>query len=133
MLFNTPEYFFGFLPVVVAVYFLLQKMQWSSVAKIWLVGTSLYFYAYWNPVYIFLIASSICVNYAVASGLPTVVLAALGQRFPEAHSSRPHVPHPPVDRRAGSRQRRKGVGGRRSKRLSERGEAILRAILVISE
>lgn len=66
MLFNSPEYFFVFLPIAVVVYYLLCRLGMSRMAKVWLVGSSLYFYAYWNTVYIFLILSSIVVNYSIA-------------------------------------------------------------------
>lgn len=76
MLFNSPEYFFGFLPVAVCVYYLLQRYNLTRAAKVWLVGASLYFYAYWNVFYIFLILSSILVNFSVAELLHRARLKA---------------------------------------------------------
>ena len=67
MLFNSPEYFFAFLPVAALVYFLLQRFSGAKAAKVWLVAASLYFYAYWNVAYLPLIIVSILVNYAVAN------------------------------------------------------------------
>ncbi len=66
MLFNSPEYFFAFLPLVVLVYFLLQHFIGAKASKFWLVAASLYFYAYWNVAYLPLIIVSILVNYTVA-------------------------------------------------------------------
>ncbi len=66
MLFNSPEYFFVFLPLAVVVYFLINRAGYYRAAKVWLVGASLYFYAYWNAAYLGLILASILVNYSVA-------------------------------------------------------------------
>lgn len=65
MLFNSPVYIFIFLPVVLAVYFSLTKCRHEFIAKIWLVLTSLFFYGYWNPYYLFLIGLSVIVNFIV--------------------------------------------------------------------
>lgn len=72
MLFNSPEYFFAFLPVAALVYFLLQRFSGAKAAKVWLVAASLYFYAYWNVAYLPLIIVSILVNYTVANLLHRV-------------------------------------------------------------
>ena len=69
MLFNSPEYIFLFLPVVVAVYFLLNKLRYVKAAKIWLVLSSFFFYGYWNPAYLPLLWGSIGVNYLIGSVL----------------------------------------------------------------
>ena len=67
MLFNSPIYFLLFLPVVVATYFLLNKYRLVFAAKLWLVCSSLFFYAYWNPDYVPLILLSIAVNFFIGS------------------------------------------------------------------
>jgi len=66
MLFNSYAFIFLFLPVTVAVYFLICRLQHALAAQVWLVAASLFFYAYWNPVYLPLILGSIGFNYAVS-------------------------------------------------------------------
>ena len=44
MIFSTYQFIFLFLPVTFFVYFLLNRFRYYSIAKIWLVLTSLYFY-----------------------------------------------------------------------------------------
>ena len=67
MLFNSYTFIFLFLPITFAVYFVLNRRKLTLVAKIWLVFASLFFYGYWNPVYIPLILGSILFNYAIGS------------------------------------------------------------------
>jgi len=67
MLFSSPIYIFAFLPIVFCGYYFLARKSAggnsSSHAKIWLVVSSLFFYGYWNPVYLLLIGFSIVLNY----------------------------------------------------------------------
>ena len=63
MLFNSPEYIFLFLPIVVTTYFLLNRLKYVVAAKVWLISSSFFFYGYWNPVYLPLLWASIGVNY----------------------------------------------------------------------
>lgn len=69
MLFNSPVYIFLFLPCVVLVYFALNRQKLVYVSKAWLVLASLFFYAYWNPVYLVLIISSMLTNFVLGTGL----------------------------------------------------------------
>jgi alginate O-acetyltransferase complex protein AlgI len=69
MLFNSAVYIFLFLPLVVALYFILNRLGMSSAAKIWLVLASLFFYGYWELRYIWLIVVSIGVNFLVAQAI----------------------------------------------------------------
>lgn len=70
MLFNSVEYILLFVPVVLIVYFFLNKKHLIASATVWLVVASLFFYGYLNPTYLLpLILSSICFNFAVGSGL----------------------------------------------------------------
>ncbi len=69
MLFNSPVYIFLFLPAVLAVYFLLNRYRLVMAGKAWLVLTSLFFYGYWNPIYLPLIVGSMLVNYGIGSAL----------------------------------------------------------------
>ncbi|MCG8611397.1 MAG: MBOAT family protein [Pseudomonadales bacterium] len=65
MLFNSSLFIFVFLPITVAVYFALNHKQKRSAAKFWLVLASLFFYGYWNPLYLPLISASILINYGL--------------------------------------------------------------------
>jgi alginate O-acetyltransferase complex protein AlgI len=69
MLFNSPIYIFLFLPIVVVVYFILNKFHLLVAGKIWLVLASLFFYGYWNYQYLVLIIASILVNYLVGMAI----------------------------------------------------------------
>lgn len=63
MLFNSIEFLFFFLPVVLAGFLYFQKVGSLRLVMLWLVGSSLLFYAWWNPVYLLLLIFSACVNY----------------------------------------------------------------------
>lgn len=69
MLFNSYEFIFIFLPVMFVVYFYLNSKRLILGAKIWLVVGSLFFYSYWNVIYLPLILLSIFVNYGVGLSL----------------------------------------------------------------
>ena len=65
MLFNSAEFIFGFLPVTLAVFFLL-GLRSRPLALGWLTLASLFFYAWWRPLNVLIIAPSIAVNYGLA-------------------------------------------------------------------
>lgn len=69
MLFNSYVYLFFFLPAVFTVYFLLNRRKLVVAGKIWLVASSIFFYAYWTPEYSLLIILSILVNYGFGTVL----------------------------------------------------------------
>lgn len=69
MLFNSFVFIFLFLPVTLLTYFGLNKIGNHQIAKAFLVGASLYFYAFFNPSYLPIIIASVLVNYAVGIGL----------------------------------------------------------------
>lgn len=69
MLFNSPVFIFIFLPAVLVVYFLLNRYRLIHASTTWLVFSSLFFYSYWNPLYLPLILGSMLVNYAVGTAL----------------------------------------------------------------
>jgi alginate O-acetyltransferase complex protein AlgI len=68
MLFNSYPFLFGFLPVVLAGFYVLGASR-RAWALAWLTAASLFFYAWWRPVNVLLIAPSILVNYGLARGL----------------------------------------------------------------
>ena len=69
MLFNAPEFLFGFLPLTLVVFFALGMRGGARLAAPWLVAASLFFYGWWNPAYLTLIVASIAFNYGVGAGL----------------------------------------------------------------
>ena len=64
MLFNSYIFIFLFLPLCLAGFYLLQNRHAMS-AKIWLIGFSLWFYGYFNPVYLLIMVCSILGNYLI--------------------------------------------------------------------
>ena len=65
MLFNSPEFIFAFLPIALLGYFLLGSRS-RPAALVWLTAASLFFYAWWRPVNVLIIAPSIAINYLLA-------------------------------------------------------------------
>jgi len=68
MLFNSAEFIFAFLPVTLAGFFLLGRFS-RGWAFGWIVLASLFFYAWWNPINVPIIAVSLAVNYFVARSI----------------------------------------------------------------
>ena len=67
MLFNSYEFIFAFLPISFFVYFYLNSKRLTTAAKAWLVFTSLFFYSWWNIMYLPLILISILFNYTITN------------------------------------------------------------------
>lgn len=65
MLFNSYEFIFAFLPLTLLVFFLLGRYEKPRVAIAWLVVASLFFYGWWNPPFLLLLALSIVFNFAL--------------------------------------------------------------------
>ena len=65
MLFNSYIFLFVFLPVTLAGFFFLGHNGKHRGAILWLSIASLFFYGWWNPRYLVLIAVSIVVNYRI--------------------------------------------------------------------
>lgn len=63
MLFNSYEFVFGFLPITLAVFFFIGKLDRKRLAVAWLVGASLFFYGWWNAAFVSVILFSILFNY----------------------------------------------------------------------
>ena len=64
MLFNSLEFLFLYLPVLLVVFFVLARRS-HRLAASWLTLGSLFFYAYWDPHYVLLLLGSIVFNYLV--------------------------------------------------------------------
>ena len=65
MLFNSTEFIFFFLPIALIIFFWIGKFNHKEMAISWLVLCSLFFYAWWNPVYLSIIIFSMLFNYAL--------------------------------------------------------------------
>jgi D-alanyl-lipoteichoic acid acyltransferase DltB (MBOAT superfamily) len=76
MLFNSLPYIFVFLPVVIAGFYTLAMLN-KRAAQLWLAGASLFFYGFWNPIYLPLLLGSLIVNYLIGSALLRVANAQL--------------------------------------------------------
>lgn len=63
MLFNSIEFLFIFLPIVFIIYFLICKTKFIKLSNLWLLLSSLFFYAYYKIEYLPIIISSIIFNY----------------------------------------------------------------------
>lgn len=67
MLFNSFEFAFGFLPVVLGAYLALGYQKKYIWACAWLALASVFFYGYWAPEYVFLMLASIAINYSIGN------------------------------------------------------------------
>ncbi|WP_036476582.1 MBOAT family protein [Myxosarcina sp. GI1] len=63
MLFNSHEFILLFLPISLLGFFLISSTGHYQIVTIWLVAVSMFFYAWWNPVYLKLLIFSILFNY----------------------------------------------------------------------
>jgi alginate O-acetyltransferase complex protein AlgI len=68
MLFNSYEFVFAFLPLTLLGFYWLGSRS-HSWALGWLIAASLFFYAWWRPINVLIIAPSIIVNYVLARAL----------------------------------------------------------------
>jgi len=69
VLFNSYIFVLLFMPVVVAGYFLAGSRMQRQLSIAWLVAASLFFYAWWNPIYLVLIVGSALFNFAIGRQL----------------------------------------------------------------
>ena len=67
MLFNSYEFIFLFLPITFFVYFWLNTKRLTYASKGWMVLASLFFYSWWNIIYLPIILGSILVNFTIGS------------------------------------------------------------------
>ena len=65
MLFNSPAFILGFLPLAVCGFFLSGRIGGPRWALGWLVAASLFFYGWWNPKFVLLLVGSIAGNYVL--------------------------------------------------------------------
>jgi alginate O-acetyltransferase complex protein AlgI len=69
MLFNSFEFIFAFLPVVLVVFFLAARYAGRGAAVGFLCLASMFFYAWWNPVYLLLLVGEVCANFAIGRAI----------------------------------------------------------------
>lgn len=69
MLFHSYSFLFGFLPGMLLLYWTLCRLHFVKAATVSLLAGSLFFYAWWNPLYAPLLIGSLAVNYAIGSRL----------------------------------------------------------------
>lgn len=72
MLFNSYEFIFFFLPITFGIYFWLNKKRLTQASKAWMVFASLFFYSWWNIIYLPLILGSILFNFSVGSAISRI-------------------------------------------------------------
>ena len=65
MLFSSYEFIFVFLPIVLAVFFVLGRASRSWALR-WVIAASLFFYGSWRPLNVLIIAPSILINFLLA-------------------------------------------------------------------
>jgi D-alanyl-lipoteichoic acid acyltransferase DltB (MBOAT superfamily) len=69
MLFNSYIFLFLFLPLTLLLFYRIGAIGHHRVAISILVGSSLFFYAWWNPAYLGLLIGSLIINYAFGISL----------------------------------------------------------------
>ncbi len=67
MLFSSYEFVILFLPLAVAVHYYLSRSHEQNWSLIWILVVSLFFYGWWNPVYLMLLLFSISMNYGIGT------------------------------------------------------------------
>ena len=60
MVFSSPTFLYVFLPVFLVIYFAAGSLAWRNAV---LIGASLLFYAWGEPVFVFVLLASIVVNW----------------------------------------------------------------------
>lgn len=69
MLFNSYIFIFLFLPITFFIYFYLNSKRLTEGSKGFLVFSSLFFYSWWNIVYLPIILGSMLINYVIGTSL----------------------------------------------------------------
>jgi len=69
LLFNSYEFIFFFLPITFFIYFYLNSKKFTEASKAFLVFASLFFYSWWNIIYLPLILVSLLFNFTIGREL----------------------------------------------------------------
>lgn len=67
MLFNSTIFIMVFLPIALAGWYLLQRLNNPVYARIFLTGMSLWFYGYYNPSYLWILIVSLFMNFFISA------------------------------------------------------------------
>jgi len=67
LLFNSYIFIFAFLPITFFIYFWLNNKRLTYASKAWMVFASLFFYSWWNIIYLPLILGSILFNFTIGT------------------------------------------------------------------
>src|ERR1700760_4073190 len=65
MLFTSPVFLFGFLPIVLIGFHLLRRFGRNILLVAWLLAASMVFYAWWSPYFLLLLIVSMLANYFI--------------------------------------------------------------------
>ncbi len=68
MLFNSYEFIFGFLPLVIGLFYVFGRFSRTAALR-WVIFASLVFYAWWRPLNVAIILPSILINFIIAKRL----------------------------------------------------------------
>jgi len=63
MLFNSYVFVLFFLPITLAGFYIISGQFGYRGSRYWLISASLLFYAWWNPIYIWLLLASVTTNF----------------------------------------------------------------------
>src|SRR6202158_2565296 len=80
MLFNSPIFLFGFLPVTVALYLVVRQTLGPRAVLGLLLCASIFFYGWWNPAYVPLLLGLALFNFVVARGITAFRMAGRADR-----------------------------------------------------
>jgi len=65
MVFSSLEFIYLFMPPVLAVFFLLRRLNWEKGIIWWLIISSLVFYGWWSPLHLILLLLSVGINFGL--------------------------------------------------------------------
>jgi alginate O-acetyltransferase complex protein AlgI len=81
VLFNSSVFLLLYLPLVLLGFLILASLKRHRLAGLWVTGASLFFYGWWNPLYVPVLMASIAFNYLLGGYLvrrPNTALLAFG-------------------------------------------------------
>ena len=69
MLFNSFGFIYLFLPITFVIYFFLNKKNYTQISKVFIFFSSLFFYSWWNIIYLPLILFSLIFNFVLGRAI----------------------------------------------------------------
>jgi D-alanyl-lipoteichoic acid acyltransferase DltB (MBOAT superfamily) len=67
MLFNSYVFIFFFLPATLLIFSIIVRFGSQTAVSIWLIAASLFFYSWWNPLYLTLLVLSVLFNFGIGT------------------------------------------------------------------